>query len=545
LSSNAGDEISVSVTNGLVTKPPHHYKQRLKAYQSAIWHHNRVENAYTEDRGQTMTERDFRLIVDSIPDLVFTMTPRGELEFVNQEILNFFGKSREELNNWAGNGIVHPDDLERVLMSLQRAIQSEEPHEVPHRIRRHDGMYRWCRLRSRALRDPQGRIVRWYSTITDIDDLKRAETELQVREADFREIIDSIPGFVATMTRTGAVEFVSQPILDYTGWKLDQLTNWAPLVHPEDLPHVAQSWRHSVETGAPWNSDHRLLGSHGEYRWFQHRGVARRDAEGNVIRWYVLLWDIHDRKHTEQALADSQIRLSQASQIATVGELAASIAHEVNQPLAAVVANGHACVRWLSAEPPRLQQAREAAERVVRDGKDAGEVVRRIRALFKRDEMDKAPLDLKDVIGEVLDLMQSEIAKRHVTVHHDLDPILPQVVGDRVQLQQLILNLILNGLEAMDPVNNRMRRLTISARAASDGVCVTVGDSGEGLKDPEKVFEPFFTTKKNGMGMGLAICRTITEAHGGFIKAEPNEGPGARISFTLPYPETSSTGAER
>jgi len=254
-----------------------------------------------------------------------------------------------------------------------------------------------------------------------------------------------------------------------------------------------------------------------------------------VVQWYGICIDIEDRKRVEEALRNTQERLSIASQVATVGELAASIAHEVNQPLTAVVSNGNACLRWLSAQPPNLAKAVEAAERIVRDGKDAGEVVRRIRALFKRAAHEEVPLDLNGVIGEVLSLLRSETAKRRVVVETNLGEDLPPVTGDRVQLQQLILNLLLNGIEAMDPVIHHPKRLFIrSKRESDDNVLVEIQDSGVGLKDPATVFDAFFTTKENGMGMGLAICRSIVQAHNGRLWAASGEGPGATFCFTLP-----------
>jgi hypothetical protein len=254
-----------------------------------------------------------------------------------------------------------------------------------------------------------------------------------------------------------------------------------------------------------------------------------------------LLIDIDDRKNTEEALRSTQARLSRATQTATVGELAGSIAHEINQPLAAVVTNGHACLRWLTAEPPNLGKAREAAERIVRDGKEAGEVVRRIRALFRRAALEKVALDLNDVIGEVLRLLGGETTKRRVTVETSLETAIPPVVADRVQLQQLVLNLLINGLDAMDEVADRPRKLCISSRRHCEtSALVEIRDSGAGLKDPDKIFEAFFTTKEKGMGMGLTICRSIVEAHDGRLWASPAEGAGTIFHFTLPLKSSAT-----
>ena len=264
-------------------------------------------------------------------------------------------------------------------------------------------------------------------------------------------------------------------------------------------------------------------------------GQAARDSAGGVARWYGLLIDIDDRKNMEEALRSSQARLSRAIQTATVGEFAAAIAHEINQPLAAVVTNGQACLRWLAAQPPGMAKAQEAAERIVRDGKEAGEVVRRIRALFKQAAIEKIELDLNEVIGEVLHLLAGETARKRVAVETDLGQDLAPVVGDRVQLQQVVFNLLLNGIEAMDPVVDRPKRLFIGSKQPSpETVLVEVRDCGAGIKDPDRIFEAFFTTKENGMGMGLAICRSIIDAHQGRLWAASGEGAGTTFSFTLP-----------
>jgi hypothetical protein len=230
-----------------------------------------------------------------------------------------------------------------------------------------------------------------------------------------------------------------------------------------------------------------------------------------------------------------QTKLSRAAQVATVGELAASIAHEVNQPLAAVVANGHACVRWLSATPPNFDKALEAAERIVKDGKDAGEVVRRVRSLFKRAAAERAPLDIGDVIRDVLRLLEADAARRSVDVAVTLETEVPPVLGDRVQLQQLVLNLILNALDAMEPVIDRRKRLTVRSRRGDTAhVVIEIADNGIGLENPNAAFEPFFTTKADGMGMGLAICRSIVAAHNGTLAAARNDDFGTTFWFALP-----------
>jgi signal transduction histidine kinase len=251
---------------------------------------------------------------------------------------------------------------------------------------------------------------------------------------------------------------------------------------------------------------------------------------------------IEARRRIEETLRRTQVRLSRATQIATVAELAASIAHEISQPLSAVVANGQACAQWLSAAAPNVTNARVAAERIVRDGKDAGEVVRRIRALFKKEALTKLDLDINDVVDEVLRLIHSEVVRKKITVEIDLEKKLPLVQGDRVQLQQVVFNLLLNGIEAMEAVNDRPRKLWICSRLqGEDAVVVEIRDHGTGMADAEKAFEAFYTTKEKGMGMGLAVCTSIVEAHGGRLGISASQGPGTTVFFSLPLDSNQST----
>jgi C4-dicarboxylate-specific signal transduction histidine kinase len=247
--------------------------------------------------------------------------------------------------------------------------------------------------------------------------------------------------------------------------------------------------------------------------------------------------EISERQQAEEALRQTQAELVRVTRVMTMGELTASIAHEVNQPLAAVIANGQACLRWLARQTPNLEEVRAAVERSIREGKRASEVIQRIRALAQKTEPQKAWLAINDVIQEVIALVQGEVRKHKIALQTELSAALPPVLGDRVQLQQVLLNLVLNGIEAMHGVTDRPRELRIrSRRQDADAVLVAVQDAGSGL-DPQsmaRLFDPFFTTKPGGIGLGLSISRTIIEAHGGRLWATPNDGPGATVQFSLP-----------
>jgi signal transduction histidine kinase len=268
--------------------------------------------------------------------------------------------------------------------------------------------------------------------------------------------------------------------------------------------------------------------------------VPQRDEHGNIVRWYGILTDIEDRKRGEEArerLHELEADLAHINRVSMMGELAASIAHEVNQPLSGIVSNGSACIRWLAGDSPNVEEVREAVCDIVRDGKRAGEVIARIRALTKRTELPRGKVDLNELIREVLALAGDQAKRQRAVVRTYFASDLSPVSGDRVQLQQVVLNLVLNALEAMSSLEDRERELVITTRNLDgDQVQVSVEDSGPGL-DPgatSKIFEPFYTTKASGMGMGLSISRSILQNHRGRLWATANKGPGASFHFSLP-----------
>jgi C4-dicarboxylate-specific signal transduction histidine kinase len=303
-------------------------------------------------------------------------------------------------------------------------------------------------------------------------------------------------------------------------------------------------WRAVLVAGKPSEIEARLRRFDGEYRRFLVRVVPVYDELGNIVKWYGTNTDIEDRKRAEDALHQAQAELAHVTRVTTLGELTASIAHEVNQPLAGVITNAQACLRWLGREAADVEEARAAVERIIRDGQRASAVIQRIRALATKTDPHKVPLDLTDVIHEVVLLVHREVLGHRVTLRTELAAALPPVLGDRVQLQQVLMNLVINGIDAMASVTDRPRELVIRAHQPdADQVGVAVQDSGIGI-DPahaDRLFHAFFTTKPEGMGMGLSISRSIIEAHGGRLWAAHNVGPGATVQFTLPLHRAPQT----
>ena len=479
------------------------------------------------------SEHELRQMVDSVPGMIAVANSAGQQEYANKRFLDFTGTTVEELRGFDGlNLLIHPDEREMVINEWLRCSALGQPLELDHRLKRFDGVYRWVRVRVDPLLDDRGRIVRWYGLLTDIDDQRRAEEALRDSEQHLRLLVETIPALVSRTTAEGTPDYVNRRIVDYTGQELEQ-TGWH-VFHPDDRNSHWQKFRHALESGEPWEDTFRLRRADGEYRWFHERSEPLLDRSGRVVCWYFVSVDVNDNREMEEALRSTRRKLSAAMQIATVAEMSASIAHEINQPLASVVTNAHACQTWLSHDPPNLERAQATLERIIRDGHSAAEVVRRIRALFKEAAPVKAPLDINQIVAEVLRVLSDELRDNSIVVETELAVDLPRIVGDHVQIQQTLINLVHNATEAMAVLIARPKSLVVRSRREGDHLLVEVRDFGVGIKDPTLVFEPFFTTKESGMGMGLSISRSIVEAHGGRIWATANEDAGTTISFTLP-----------
>jgi PAS domain S-box-containing protein len=484
-------------------------------------------------------ERELRLAVDAVPALVWSARPDGSRDFHSRRWLEFTGLSADQAAGQGWIAAVHPEDRAKAADKWRAAVAAGEPFEVELRGRSAGGEYRWFLVRAEPVRDEKGTVVKWYGSNIDIEDRKRAVGALRTSEAQWREVFEHNPVMYFIVDANGIVLSVNTYGAAQLGYSVGELLGKSVLqvFFEEDRGLVQNNVAACLNNiGQTHNWEVRKVRKDGSSLWVRENAKAVRRL-GNQLILLVACEDITERKRAEEELHAAHAKLTHVMRVTTLGELTASIAHEVNQPLAAVVTNAEACLRWLSREIPNLDEARSTVKSIINDGNRAGEVIQRVRALVNKTATEKAPLHVNDVVGEVVALVQHELFSRRVSLSMELAPALPLVLADRIQLQQVILNLVINGIEAMQSLADRPRELVI--RTQQDGpaqIQVAVQDCGIGIapEDADRLFDAFFTTKSSGMGMGLSICRSIIDAHGGRLSVSGNAGPGATFQFTLP-----------
>lgn len=618
-----------------------------------------------DERGSDAPDHRLQRFVDGLPTQVIFLKPTGELEFVNRATREYYGKTLDELKDYEGSNAVHPDDQPEVRQRLVQTLTEGVEYDAHHRMRRHDGVYRWVRARMLPSRDAEGNIVRYCSIQTDVHDLKRAEAlltgevrvlEMVARGRPLTEVLEALCRLVEQLadgtlcsilliepngarSRVGADPSLpaqhglsscwSMPILSHreavlgifsiyrreevdptaserelvdritkiagitiertqadtalraseaelrhahahlteaqrlsrTGsftWDVQadrhlwseeiyrifgfepgipvQMSKLLSAIHPEDLSGAETLLGAAVQGNQNFDLVFRIIRPDGAVKYVH---VVGHRSEHILDRPVFLgaLRDITDSKIAEEALHKARADLAHVTRVMTLGALTASIAHEVNQPLSGIITNASTCLLMLNADPPNLVGARATAQRTLRDGNRAAEVIQHLRALFARTQPANAPVDLNDATREVLALSSSELHRSRVVLRTDFDANLPTVPGDRVQLQQVILNLIVNAADAMREIDDRPRHLLVAtSRDDRNGARLSVSDTGVGI-DPqniEQLFNAFYTTKRHGMGVGLSISRTIIESHAGRLWAAANEDHGATFCFSLP-----------
>jgi PAS domain S-box-containing protein len=435
---------------------------------------------------------------------------------------------------------VHPEDRPNVDKKINSVILGGPGLEHDFRLMLSDGSIKHIHAVIHPLSSNSGKISEIIATVTDITDRVRSESELKRSEAYLAEAQKiSHTGCWARNPTTGTL-FWSQEEWRIFGLDPEKTRlsyeMFLQMVHPEDRASLEETSTRAVREKRSYDIPFRIVLPDGSTKHIHSVGKPFFEESGGVTEYIGVSMDVTERKRAEVALQLAQAELARVARLTTIGELAASIAHEINQPLSAVSANSLAALCWLGHDVPNVAEAKEALEDIGKDAQRASDVIGRIRAFLRHDKPKYIPLEINDVIKEVVTMTQGALEARGVSVRIDLAPRLPRALGDRVQLQQVLLNLIMNGADAMGLVESGPRILELSSRESSDNILVSIEDSGMGIEAglSDRIFDPLFTTKANGMGMGLAICKSIIEGHGGRIWALPGSPNGTVFQFTVP-----------
>jgi PAS domain S-box-containing protein len=481
-------------------------------------------------------ELQLNLLTENLPAVLFKAAPDGSIVYINQKGIEYTGRTVEDLQQKGWIDLIHPDDFEETSGHWNRLLAESVGYDTVNRFMCADGQCRWFHTSVAACRDDTGKTIAFHGIMLDTTAQKAAELALQQSEQHMQRMMDTLPSILWSMAPDGRNTFINKKARDYIGMTLDQVQGWEwiQVIHPGDVGYVVQEFRKALASGGSYEVEHRLRRADGVYRWQMSRAEPLRDEGGLIVQWFGVVIDIDERRRTEDHLRETRVKLERASRIATVAELSASIAHELNQPLTAVIANAQAARRWLSNSPPNFGEAMTSIERVLRDGRVADERMQHIRALFKQQPLRKKHAWPSQIIREAIRFVHEDANRTEIPIDVQIAGDLPPILVEQIQIQEVLINLISNGIEAMES-NARAPHLMIRGSLVNEGeVLIEVIDSGPGLKDTENIFDAFITTKEKGMGIGLAVSRSIIEGHDGQLWAENNPDYGAKFSVKLP-----------
>ncbi|WP_156379858.1 PAS domain-containing protein [Rhizobium sp. Leaf383] len=505
-----------------------------------------IHDTISELEATIERERVLQKFIDAVPVPIWSADTDGNPTYFNEALRRQVGLGEgtsvmgESLDGILSR-VIHPDDLVSVADRLKAAFAGGGTFRQTYRQVRADGRFRWTKGEINPLRHEDGTVDQWLGVAQDIDDEVSAQAAIAEREARLALIIETVPGLLWVSSADGQPTFFSRQLEEWSGLTVDRIQrNGADrlrdlihaTVHPDHQEDVEATIRESLRSGRPWARRFRQKRFDGAWRWLDARMEPLVNQDGAIVQWYGLQVDVENEFLAQESLRLAQDKLARASRYAGMAELSASIAHELNQPLAAVIMGADACRRWLEMSPSNIERAKRSADSIVRDANIATEVVKRIRGLFQHKTEERESTNVNLLIRSTLDLMQEEFALSGVHVEVDLDSGLGPVWVDSVQIQQVIVNLLRNAIEALLQVSSGERVISVRTFGSDLGTVVRIEDTGKGIGDIDQIFMPFFTTKDSGMGMGLSICESIIASHGGKLWAE-NTSSGAVISFTM------------
>jgi PAS domain S-box-containing protein len=513
--------------------------------------------ATSPGKGIPLTDPLLHLLLESAPVMMYLSDASGRITFLNKPVLGFFGGTSDSLPRAAWAGLVHPDDLDRCIRTHLEAAKSQQGYEMECRARREGGEYRWLLARAAPVHSGDGTFVGLAGAVADITEqrmtisaLGKAEAALRASESGYRIVADNTYDWEFWIGPDGRFLYSSPSCKRITGRDAAEFAADQDLlhriIHPEDQPsYEAHCYEQTLQATVD-DLQLRICLPDGTIRWVAHACQPVYDDQGRFIGTRGSNRDITIQKKAEDEVRRLRQALSHVSRVNAAGQLTALIAHEINQPLAAILSNAQAALRHMSSNEPDLSEVREILSDIVSDDQRAGEVIRRLRGMLENRNVNLENLDMNELILEVVQLVRHDTLARDISIALGLEPNLKPVRGDRIQLQQVVLNLIANAIEAMKDNPVQQRKVTLQTSSVNEcDVMVTVADLGPGIgcENLGMIFEPFFSGRPGGMGIGLAICRTIVEAHGGRIWATSDPGQGAIFRLVVPQEGITLPGA--
>jgi PAS domain S-box-containing protein len=499
-----------------------------------------IENHKRDEASIRTNAQHFRLVVDMLPTRIVLVTPEGELDHANRHTLEYSGMTAKEYKaSWAAGELVHPDDRQTVAATISASLGSGMPYDSESRHTCANGIYRWLRVQGFPLRDEEAQIVLWLFLQTDIDDRKQADERLR----------KSAVQMTKAQQLSSCGSFYWCPETDGMSWsdELYRIFGVEPgasvtldMVTARALPsdaHIVDRILEQAREGKELDCEYRVSLPNGSIKYVLMQAHAIHDPHGRV-EYIGAVQDVTARRQSEDTLNSLQAELAHASRVNSLGALTASIAHEINQPLAGIVTNASTGMRMLNATPPDVEGALEMLRRTLRDGHRASDVIGRLHSMFKKEVLASAPVDLGEAALEVIRLLRVEMLRKRISLQLDIAHDLPAVTGDRIQLQQVMLNLLMNAVEATRDVDDDQKQILLKIeREDATYARLTVTDSGVGfdLQHAARLFDPFYTTKAGGLGVGLSVCRCIIDRHGGSLWASGTERSGATFAFRVPF----------
>ncbi len=492
------------------------------------------------------SEERFRIVADSAPVLIWMSGLDKLCTFFNQPWLEFTGRSLEQEigNGWVEG--VHPDDLQRYLKVYTEAFDARKSFVMQYRRRRHDGEYRWISDHGVARHDAQGNFVGYVGSCVDVTELINKDEALRESEERMRLAAEAVNLGIWEWDLSKNEAWVSDARRAFLGLPASgkiTLEHFISRVHPDDRNRIRQAIDDAIHKGKDYDSEYRMIFSDGSVRWMSTRASVRFDANAKPARLLGIGIDITARKQAELEALQHREELGHLSRVAVMGEMAASIAHELNQPLSGIISNASAGQRFIDRGNVDLGELRDLLADIVADGRRAGEVIRGVQGMVKKGAPVRQRVNLNDLVMNVVHMVKPDAVLHSCEMETLLEPNLPAIEADPIQLQQVLINLVVNAFDAMRNIPVSRRRVVIATEWNGDGaICASVRDYGVGISEEarDRLFEHFFTTKAQGLGMGLGIVRSIVESHAGTVTAENVAGGGARFHFTLPVSTAAS-----